>query len=390
MRPKHLVALALAAVLGATAGAAPAAGGDSPSIRLKVDFGGTQAEILAEAGELVRLRDRHTGEVVFLRAMPEPGKAAATVEISRDRGNGSAGPGELLELAVGERAKIRSLGSRMELQLLEAPSLALPEAGRTPRKDRFEISLVLPDGREVMAVGDARPEEVVHLRDRNSGLSLGFRPALNKAGQPVDVEVFFNGGSAVGKENYRFLARVPVGGQFTLRGDRAGIPNNGEAPVKIRGSVRLPDPAMWDGLASAGSSAEPIALEARWAGGSWISGIAHGGQIFRLSLPGVEGEIGLAPAAVCSIDGVRSISVFELHRVPDEGETLKLIDTVQVREDEPVRVPALGQLEIQIPSRNTSQVKGVCWVSCGGGVSGHGCGVSCGDTDCCVGHCCSF
>ncbi len=388
MRSKHLVTLVLAAVWGA--GAALAAGGDNPSVRLKVDFGGTQAEILAESGELVKLRDRNTGEVILLRAAPQPGKAAATIEISRDRGSGPALPGELLELAVGERATIRSLGSRLDVELTEANSQALPDLGGSPRKDRFEISLVLPDGREVMAVGDARPEEVVHLRDRASGLSLGFRPALNKAGQPADVEIFYNGGPASGKENYRFLARVPVGGQFTVRGDRAGIPGNGEAPVRIRGTVRLPDPAMWDGMARAGNSAEPVTLQARWAGGSWIKGVAHGGQMFRLTLPDVEDEIGLAPAALCSSDGTRTVSVFALHRVSGEGETLKLIDTVQLREDEPVRVPALGQLEIQASSRTAGQMKGVCWVGCGGGASAHGCGVSCGDTDCCIGYCCSF
>lgn len=387
MRMKQFMTLALVAACAVATGAAPAAGADE-LIRLKVDFGGNQAEVLAEAGELVKLRDNHTGEVVFLRATQVTGKTAtARIEISRARGAEPARRSELLELAVGERARIRSLSSRMEVELLEAASSAEPARGQA---DRFEISVELPDGREVMAVGDVRADEVIYLRDRTTGLSLGFRPALNKAGQAADVEVFSRSAQAGGKD--LFLTRVPVGGQFTLRGDRAGIPRNGEAAVKIRGYVRLPDPAMWDGLAQAGSSAEPVALEARWAGGPWMKGIAHGSQMFRISGPGIEGEIGMAPAAACAADGSRIISVFQVHRVTGGGETLKLIDTVQVREGEPVQVPALaGQLEIQVPSRSAVLVKGMCWLGCGGGGgSAHGCGVSCGGTDCCVGHCCAF
>jgi len=382
MRTKYLMAVALAAAWGLAVGEAPAAGVDDALVRLKVDFGGSQSEVLAKPGEVIKLRDRTTGEVVVLRALPEAGKAAARIEVSRP---GKDQRGELLELAVGERAKIRSLGSLMELELLAAPSTGVAEPGN----DRFEISLVLPDGRQVMAVADVRPEEVVHLRDRKSGLSLGFRPALNKAGLPADVEVFYTGDPS-DKRNYRFLARVPVGGQFTLRGDRAGMPSDGETPVKIHGHIGPPDPAMWDGMAQAGSSAEPLKLQARWAGGPWITGVANGGQMFRLSLPGVEGETGLAPAAVCSADGSRTVLVFDIHRVPGQGETLKLMDTVQVREDEPVHVSALGQLEIQAPPQRVSLQKGVCWVGCGGSVSGHGCAVSCDNTDCCVGYCCSF
>jgi len=391
MRARHFLLLALAGLLAAGS----AAGTDAPSapIHLKVTFGGYNGEIEMGKGEPVRLRDHRSGEVVFLRAVPVPGKAGkARIELSRAQDERAqderaAQRTDLLELAVGEQATVRSFASRMDIQLIDTPIEA--GARSSEEEDRFQINLELPGGRSLMAIGYASPDEMVRLNDRRTGLSLGFRPALPKAGHSLDVEVFSLDAKSDDGDGARFLARVPMDGNFTLRGDRLGLPGDSAAQIKIRGHVQPPDPAMWDGLAHAGSpDGAPVALQARWAGSPWIQGKAYGGLMFRLTVPGAPDEIGMAPASTCST-GSRSVSVFQIHKIPGAGETLKLIDTVQVREDQPIRVLGFeGQLEIQGVSKPAPQLKGMCWLGCGNSTTAHGCGVSCGDVDCCVGMCC--
>jgi hypothetical protein len=388
MRWNCILALGLAGVLAA--GTVFAAGTPASPIRLKVIFGGAETEMMMEPGETARLRNHRTGEIVYLRAIPQPGKlATARVEVSRMQGTVPASSGELVEMAVGERAQIRTAASQMELELLEVPAQELTAASQP---NRFEVTLELPGGRTIMGASDARPDEIMRVRDRRTGLFLGFRPALSREGQSTEVEVFSIIQKAQGGEDFRFLTRVPVGGQFTLRGDRLGLASDGGTPVKIRGRVSVPDPAMWEGLARAGGSDEPVSLKARWAGSpSWVDGVAYDGEMFRLAVPGVEGEIGLAPAPSTRLDAdTRKISVFQIRKVPGEGEALKLIDTMQVREGEPVQVPGFdGNLELQTFPRRTIQQKGICWASCEG-VRVCGCGASCGDVDCCFGRCCLY
>jgi len=359
-------------------------------LRLQVSFGGYDGEIQVAPGEPVRLRDHRTGEVVFLRVNPIPGKTAkASIEVSRGQDFQDATAAQrtdLLELAVGEKATIRNFSSRLDVQLTSAPF----EQGSPLEDDEesFQINLELPGGRSLIATGYASPDEIVRLTDHRTGIALGFRPALPKSGhQPINVEVFAFDAKGADGDGERFLARIPMGGDFTLRGRQLGLSADLEIPVKVRGHLQAPEPGLWDGMARVGSSEGPVTLKARWAGGAWIEGKAFGGLMFRLTVPGLADEIGLAPAAACS-GTARNVSVFQIHKVPGAGETLKLIDTVQVRDDLPIRVTGFqGQLEIQGNSKPALQLKGMCWLGCGPETA-HGCGVSCGDVDCCIGMCC--
>src|SRR3954447_10594726 len=159
------------------------AAGPSDPIRIRLNFGGSPAEIELQAGEPARLRNHTTGEVLNVRVMPEAGTVPkARVEISRSRDQGElAAPSEEFEVGVGELAKSNRLGSQVELQLLSLPAV-VATAAASADSERFQITLDLPDGRTVMAVGDVKPDELVRVTDRRTGLNLGFRPALVKAG----------------------------------------------------------------------------------------------------------------------------------------------------------------------------------------------------------------
>jgi hypothetical protein len=370
------------------------AAGPSDPIRIRLNFGGSPAEIELQAGEPARLRNHTTGEVLNVRVMPEAGAVPkARVEISRSQDRGElAGPSEQFEVGLGELAKSNRLGSQVELQLLSLPAVwATAAAGA--ESERFQITLDLPDGRTVMAVGDVKPDELVRVTDRRTGLNLGFRPALVKAG-PSNVEIFSITKKATGDESYGFVARVPVGGEFSLGAESLALPAASIDPAeKIKGSVMHPMAGMFDETARAGNASQgPIAVRARWDGGPWLDGVTNAGEMFRLEVPGVAGQIGISAVAE-EKPGTYNVSVFQVRKVRGAGEALKHLGSMQVRESEPAALAdALsGHLEIQVMPRGLrpKPLKS-CWLGCGGGVSAHGCSVSCSDTDCCVGLCCKF
>jgi hypothetical protein len=387
MKLKNLVmALALPPLLAGGLFAAD----ESAPLRMRIDFGGQQAEVQMNAGEPVQLRNRETGELLVVRAMPEPGTTPrARVEVTRSSGKTLAEPSEQFELTVGEIGKTRNLSSKVELELLSVPAVA-PTTQAKP--DLFQVNLELPGGRTVMAVGDVRPDEMVRLRDRGTGVSLGFRPSFTKAGKPSDIEIFSFDTKAKGGGSYRFLARVPVGGEFSVPAEKVGLPDSGGTTLKIKGSIVPPMAGMWEESAFSGGATEPVFLRARWDGGPWIDGVNYDGHLFRIEVPGVAGEIGIAAAAANGRSDERNLSVFQVQKVQGSGETLKQLDTMMAREDQPVRVSGLdGRLELQLLSHRARNLKkGACWLGCGGGVSAHGCGVSCGGTDCCIGVCCEI
>lgn len=354
------------------------------SARWQVTFRGQQAEIQLAPGETIRLRDKKTGENLFLRALPPTGGTnKAKIEISTSEGKAAPQLMESIELTAGETTKARRVPSSVELHLLQAASVTSSDSGSISQ--RFQLTLMLPGNRKVMAMVEANPKEMVQIRDRRSGLVLAVRPALAKGG---GLEVFSADNTKEGRgEAFRFVTRLPLGSKFTLRGDRLGLTGTGAA-LRIQGLVEPASPGMWDDLAHVDSSSGPVQLKARWADGDWIQGIALSGEMFRIGVPGVEGDIGFAPTSVCSADDTLSLSVFEIRRVPGAGETLKHIDTVEARSDQPTRIQAYsGQLEVQLGSPAINQAKAKCWMTCGSD-SGHGCAVSCGDVDCCAYPCC--
>jgi hypothetical protein len=353
------------------------------SARWQVTFRGQQAEILLKPGETIRLRDKKTGESLFLRALsPTADSDKARIEISASEGKAPPRVVESVELAVGERAKARRVGSSVEFHLLQISSTT-PSVSEA-KAQRFQLTLMFPGNRKVMAMVEANPEEMVRIRDRKSGLMLAFRPALAKGG---GLEVFSLNKDGRG-ESFRFVTRLPLGSDFTLRGDRLGLAGTAGAALRIQGRMETADPGMWDDLAHVESSSGPVQLKARWNDGDWIQGIALSGDMFRIGVPGVEGEIGFAPTSACSAGDTLSLSVFEIRRVPGVGETLKHIDTVEARSDQPIRIQGYsGQLEVQLGSPAINQAKAKCWMTCGSD-SGHGCAVSCGDVDCCAYPCC--
>lgn len=379
MRLKNLVmAMAVPALL---AGGLLAADESAP-IRMRIDFGGQQAVVEMNAGEPVQLRNRATGELLVVRAVPEPGTPPrASVEVTRSTGKALAEPNERFELAVGEIGKTRNLSSKVELELLSVTAAA---AAPQAKPETFQVNLELPGGRTVMAVGDVRPDEMVRVRDHGTGINLGFRPSFTKAGKPSDIEIFSFDAKAKGGESYRFLARVPVGGEFSVPGQ--------SATIKVKGSIVPPAAGMWDESALVGGATEPVFLRARWDGGPWIDGVTYDGRLFRIEVPGVTGTIGIAAASANGKSSERNLSVFQVQKVQGAGETLKQLDTTMAREDQPVRINGLdGRLEIQFLSQRARNQKkgGTCWLGCGDGVTTHGCGVSCAGTDCCVGICCT-
>lgn len=386
LRLRHFLVLAIPALLSRSVFAAE----ESMPIRLGIDFGGAQAEVLMKPGEPVQLRNQKTGEVLVVRAVPEPGVSPkARIEVSRTAGKTSAEPSEVLELAVGETAKTRSLSSSTEIQLLSVPTVA---AAASSKPEQFQVNLELPGGRTVMAVSDFRPDEMVRLTDHATGVALGFRPTFTKSGKPSDIEIFSLGTNGQAKESYRFLARVPVGGEFSVPGEKLGLSDLGSTPVKIKGSVTPPMAGMWTESALVGGATEPVFLSARWDGSPWVDGVNYDGHMFRVEVPGVQGSIGIAAAAAGNKSNERNVSIFQIQKVQgSDEETLKQLDTMTVREDEAARVNGLdGRFEVQLRSRRHHlPLKGTCWLGCGSGVSAHGCGVSCGGTDCCIGLCCA-
>lgn len=388
MHMRRFLLVGVVSLLG-LGGSAFAANSSDP-IRLSLDFGGTPAELELQAGEPAQLRNHATGEVLTVRVMPESGAVPkARVEISRSQEKGTqTSQSEQFEVAVGEVAKSRRLSSQVEFQLLSLPVVEASSAASVP-PERFQVTLDLPDGRTVMAVGDVRPDELVRVKDQGTGLNLGFRPALVKAG-PSNVEIFTITEKANGDESYGFLARIPMGGEFSLGSDSLA-PTSADPTVKIKGNIMHPMAGMFDETALAGSASEgPIPLRARWDGGPWIEGVTNGGEMFRLNLPGVSDQIGLT-AISADKQGTYNVSVFQIKKVKGAGEALKHLGSMQVRENEPAALTdALsGHLELQVMSRpkRPKPLKS-CWLGCGGGISAHGCSVSCGGTDCCIGLCC--
>jgi hypothetical protein len=380
--------LLLAMALALSAGSLFAEDASGP-IRMRVDFGGTQADIEMQAGEPVRLTSHGTGEVLTLRAVPQPGatpKVQVEVSHSNAKALSESETSELIELTVGETAKTRHLSSSVGLELVSAPAVAEAVAPKAPQ---FQVNLELPGGRTVMAIGDIRPDEMVKVRDSTTGMYLGFRPSFTQGGRASDIEIF-SLGAAKASGGYRFVARVPMGGEFSVGGDKLGLSETADSPVKIKGSIEAPQSGgMWEESAFAGAASEPVYLRARWDGGPWVDGVNYDGHMFRIEVPGVAGPIGLAASPATKSDE-RSVSVFQVKKVPGGGETLKQLDTMMVREDQTTRANALeGRLELQVLShRPRRNLKGSCWLGCGGGTTAHGCGVSCGGTDCCVGICC--
>ncbi len=387
LKLKLALVLAFPAVLcGSLLGAAEPA-----SFHLGIDFGGSHSEVLLAAGEPVQLRSQKTGEILVVRATPEAGATPkARIEVSRAMGKGLAQSTEVLELAVGQATKTRSLSSNAEIRLLSLPPASASAASEPDLK--FQINLEFPGGRTVMAVSEFRPDEMVRLRDNATGVALGFRSSFTKSGKPSDVEIFSLAADGQGKPSYQLLTRVPVGGEFSVPGEKVGLPGSGSAPLKVTGSITPPMEGMWTESALAGAATEPVLLSARWDGGSWVDGVNYDGHMFRIEVPGVQGSIGIAAAPASSAKASeRNVSVFQIQKVNgSEAETMRQVDTMVLREDEAARVNGFdGRLEIRLRPRHPHlPLKGICWLGCPGDVGAHGCDISCGGTDCCVGLCC--
>ncbi len=192
LKLKLALVLAFPALLcGSLLGAAEPA-----PFHLGIDFGGSRAEVLLAPGEPVRLRNQKTGEILVVLATPEPGATLkARIEVRRAMGKGLAESSEVLELAVGQTAKTRSLSSNAEIHLLSTtpaaagiasePDLKFPGAIRD-RVELLRIEVTPEGGGSIKSL--VEDGQFLRIEEWRTGRSLTFRPDVHSS--PANMQVF--------------------------------------------------------------------------------------------------------------------------------------------------------------------------------------------------------